>query len=149
MNFFTVIPPLFLLMTLVSCYRKDNTESLSVPAYVQEVYCQQDIEYLLGDITLPLAITITYVERSEHCVMVKFNSQQSLKALRDFYLLDCERLGWNNISNFSNKQQTKLVFEKPQRVSTITLFDTETGCSVEIYAGERTRSVYGSSLNEA
>jgi hypothetical protein len=130
---------IFLLVTASACFRKPTEMELSTDMQVQASFCQHDVEYLLGDISLPIAATIRMVEHGSNYVMVVFHSQQSLQELVDFYALDAERLGWQVISQFSGEKRAKFVFEKPLRMSTITISDENQKRCIEIYAGERVR----------
>jgi hypothetical protein len=127
-----------LLVTTSACFSK-NEIKLPTDVQMREVFRQHDVEYLLGDITLPIAAVVHAVEQGANYVMVRCYSQKSRQELVDFYVLDCERLGWNCISHFSCEKHVKFIFEKPHRMSILTLVDDEHGCCVEIYAGERVR----------
>jgi hypothetical protein len=137
MNWLARIGIVLLLVTVSACFRKPTEKELPPDIQVQENFCQHNVEYLLGDMSLPIAATIRTVEQGSNYVMVTFLSQQSLQELIDFYTLDSERLGWHVISQFSGEKRAKFVFEKPLRMSTITIFDEAHARCVEIYAGER------------
>lgn len=110
---------LVFILVLPACYKK-ITKVASKNYYEEQPLLTSQAH--LADIPLPIQAKVhTLTGSTPESTGLVFSSTFTLQDLIKFYQFEMERLGWKELHLFSVTSEILLVFEKPQKMCTVSI----------------------------